>query len=159
MKCQGLQRLQPCTTHRNTGKICHSPKTMLINRTHIQQNHIQDHHQKYWDIHWLQSGCQTRIHNGPIPISVPDSGLLQNTGILVGCPGTNKIPISTQRKLTKINWRTSDPPTRHLHIWIAFWSILHDLCIQRWISLWIQEWPQKRNDPPLRLLHLVWPLN
>ena len=34
---QGLQHLQPFTTHRYTGKVWLSPKTILINQTHVQK--------------------------------------------------------------------------------------------------------------------------
>ena len=75
------------------------------------------------------------------------------------CPGTNKILIFTQRQITKINRTTSDTPTWNLHIWYAFWYILHHLCRRRQMFLWFQDLYQKRNHPPLQPLLPVWPWN
>ena len=129
---------------------------MLRNKMHVGQNISQYHYCKYWDSHWLQTGCQKRKHNGPSPIYVPGYGILRNTREQVDCPGTERITIFKQRQLTKINQTTSDLPNRHLQIWHAIWYFMHNLCRRRLIPIWIQDWHQKRNRPLLRQLCQVW---
>ena len=154
-----LQRIQSCTTRLHIGKIWRSPKTMLSNQTHVRQKRSQDHHGQDWDIHRLQSGCQTKRQHGPSTISFPYGGLCQNTRIQVNKPGTKKIPIFTQRQPTKINWKNSEPQTRQLYILHAFWYLLCALCRLGRICFWIQDQHLKINHPPLWPLCSVWPQN
>ena len=43
---QDLQHLQPGITHRHTGKIWRTPKTILSHKTHVEQNSSQARHLK-----------------------------------------------------------------------------------------------------------------
>ena len=52
---------------------------------------------KGWDIHWFKSGWQTRRHNLPGTIFVPNDGLRRNTIWWLYGPGIKQIPIWTQR--------------------------------------------------------------
>ena len=103
----------------------------LINQTHVRQNNNHAHHRQGGDIHWLQSGFQTRTQHGPGTIPVLNDGLLQNTRRRVDGPGTKQSPIFTQGKITKINRTISEPPTRNLLVWNAIWFILHALYRRR----------------------------
>ena len=60
------------------GKIWRTPKTMIRNKTHVQQKHSQAHHWQGRDIHQLQSGCQTRIQHGPCTVYVLNDSFLRN---------------------------------------------------------------------------------
>ena len=124
---QGLQHLQLQTTHRHTRKIWRIPKTMLRNQMQVQQKHSQDHHRQGWDIHQLQSGCQTRRHHDPGTISVLNYGLRRNTIRRVDVPGTKQSQICMKGKLTKINRTISEPTTRQILVWNSIWYILHAL--------------------------------
>ena len=155
---KGLRRLQPCITHCHTSKMWRTPKTMLSHQTYVQQNLSQDHHQKDWDIHWLQSSYHERSHHVPSTIYVPNYGLCRDTRRWVDGPGINQSPVFTQRQLTKINRKISEPPTCQLHIWYSLWYILHPLC--RWrITFYIQDQHRKRYHPPIQALFSVWPRN
>ena len=149
---QGLQHLQSQTTHRHTRKIWRIPKTMLKNQTHVQQKHSQAHHWQGRYIHQLQSGRQTRIYHGSSTISFLNDSLRLNTRRQVDGPGTKKIPICTQGKLTKTNQTIREPPTRHLLVWHSIWFILNTLCRKRRIYFWIQEQHRKRYHPTFRPL-------
>ena len=132
---QGLWHLQSRTTHCHTRKIWRTPKTTLSDQPHVQQNHIQAHHQQGGDIYWIQSGCKTRRYNCPGTIYVLNHGLLWNNGRGVDDPRIKQSPICAQIQLTKINQKISEPPTSHLLIWNTIWLILHVLCRQRRIVL------------------------
>ena len=90
---QGLRHLQPCITHCHTRKIWRTSKTMISNQMHVRQNNSQAHHRKYWDIHWLQSGCQTRIQRVIGAFSVPDYVLRRDTRRQLDGPEIKQSPI------------------------------------------------------------------
>ena len=147
-----LWHLQSRTTHCHVKKIWRTPKTTLSDHMHIRKNHSQAHHRQVGDIHWIQSGCQTRRQHGTGTMSILNDGLRWNTRRQVDVPRTKQSLIYAQRKLTKINRTTSEPPTWHLLVWNTIRFILHALCRQWRICFWIQDWHQKRHYPPF------WPL-
>ena len=155
----GLWHLQSHITHRHTRKVWRTPKNMLSNQTHVQQNHSQAHHRQGREIHRIQSGCQINRHHGHGTITFPNYGLRRNTRRRVDGPGTKQSPICTHGEPTKIKRTISEPPTRNLFVWHAIWSILHALC--RWwrILFLVQDQHRKRDHPPFWSLRSVWPRN
>ena len=108
---QGLWHLQPWIHNGHFGKIWRSTKAMINNQTHVWQHCSPAHHTKDWTSHRLQSGHKKRLQHVPSPISVPEDGLQRNTE-WGDCHETKQSQNFTQKKLTKINRTTYEPPTR-----------------------------------------------
>ena len=156
---QGLRHLQPCITHRHTGKISRTPKNIISNQTHVLQKQIQAHHRQDWDIHWLQSGCQARRKHGTGTISVPNDGIFQDTRIQVDGLGLSKAQFARKDN--------SPRPTRKLvsyrPVTFSYRTIL-DLIYMLHVDdgtfvFLIQDRHRKRDHPPLQPMFLIWPRN